>query len=348
MRIAVFGASGFTGSLAVAQAHRRGFVPVLVGRSAERLHRTAAAAALPDPQIRLASLDDIDSLTAAFADCDAVVNTAGPFTLWGEPVIRAALAARVHYVDTAGEQGYIHHVLETFGAAARHAGITIVPAMADDGGPGDLIAALTAARLGAPVEDFLIADLRIPVAGGASRGTARSMAAIRTVGALEYSDGAWHPAHDAPLAPLTPPGESAPIRLGAFALPGIATIPRHVRARRVRNAMRAETADLFAALTPEVVDAIPEVPDLDARNASRWLMLAEATAADGTRARGWVTGTDGYRHTAVIAVEAAHRLATGTAEAGALTPAQAFDPAAFLGYLTTEGVDWAVETPVGV
>ncbi|MFI1919209.1 saccharopine dehydrogenase family protein [Nocardia sp. NPDC020380] len=346
MRIAVFGASGFTGSLAVAQAHRRGFVPVLVGRNADRLHRTAEAAGLSDPEIRVATLDDIDSLTAAFADCDAIVNTAGPFTLWGEPVIRAALAARVHYVDTAGEQGYIHHVLETFGAAAQHAGITIVPAMADDGGPGDLIAALTTARLGAPVEDFLIADLRIPVPGGASRGTARSMAAILSGEALEYTDGAWHPAHGEPLAPLTPPGETSAIEIAAFALPGIATIPRHIPARRVRNAMRAETGDLFAALTPEVVDSIPEVPDLDARNASRWLMLAEATAADGTRARGWVTGTDGYRHTAVIAVEAARRLATGAAPAGALTPAQAFDPADFLGYLTAEGVDWAVQAPV--
>ncbi|MFJ4654110.1 saccharopine dehydrogenase family protein [Nocardia sp. NPDC088792] len=348
MRIAVFGASGFTGSLAIAQAHRRGFVPVLVGRNADRLARTAEAAGLPDPEIRVATLDDIDALTAAFADCDAVLNTAGPFTLWGEPVIRAALAARVHYVDTAGEQGYIHRVLETFGGAAQQAGITIVPAMADDGGPGDLIAALTAARLGAPVEDFLIADLRIPVAGGASRGTARSMAAILDSPALEFSDGAWHLGHGAPLAPLTPPGETTPIPVSAFALPGIATIPRHVTARRVRNAMRAEAGDLFAALTPEVVDSIPEVPDLDARNASRWLMLAEATAADGTRARGWVTGIDGYRHTAVIAVEAARRLATGAAPAGALTPAQAFDPADFLDYLTTEGVDWAVETTATV
>lgn len=47
-------------------------------------------------------------------------------------------------------------------------------------------------------------------------------------------------------------------------------------------------------------------------------------------------------------MEAARRLATGATPAGALTPAQAFDPADFLGYLTTEGVDWAVETPAVV
>ena len=49
---------------------------------------------------------------------DAVVNAAGPFALWGEPVVRAATAAGCHYVDTAGEQGYIRHVLDAVGPDA--------------------------------------------------------------------------------------------------------------------------------------------------------------------------------------------------------------------------------------
>ncbi|MEV6769527.1 saccharopine dehydrogenase NADP-binding domain-containing protein [Nocardia sp. NPDC051030] len=341
MRIAVYGASGFTGGLAVAEVHRRGFVPVLVGRDPARLRAAALAAGVPDAEVRVAGLDDIDALTAAFDDCAAVVNCAGPFTLWGEPVVRAAIAASCHYVDTTGEQRYIRTILDTFDEPAAQAGVTLVPAMADDGGPGDLIAAVTAARVNAPLEDMLIADLRLP--GAASRGTARSMAAIFADGPLHYTDGDWHESDGEHPAPVIPPGEDSAVPVYGFALPGVITIPRHVRTRRVRSAVRSVVGDLFQALTPDVVESIPEVLTESERRASRWLMLAEAVGADGSRARGWVSGPDGYGLTAVIAVEAARRLASGAAKPGALTPAQAFDPTDFLNYLTTREVSWAVE-----
>src|SRR5918997_4522369 len=155
MKIAVYGASGFTGGLAAAELGRRGLSPVLVGRSPERLRKAAADAGVADAEIRVAGLDDPVALAAAFAGCAAVVNAAGPFALWGEPVVRAAIAAGCHYVDTAGEQGYIRRILETVGPDAERAGLTVVPAMADDGGPGDLIAHLTAREL-VNVADLLV------------------------------------------------------------------------------------------------------------------------------------------------------------------------------------------------
>ncbi|MEU6712415.1 saccharopine dehydrogenase NADP-binding domain-containing protein [Nonomuraea sp. NPDC046802] len=102
---------------------------------------------------------DILALSGALRGCDAVINCAGPFTLLGEPVIRAAIAAGAHYVDTTGEQRYIGRVLDGFEEEARRAGVSVVPAMADDGGPGDMIAHLTAARLGA-VDEVVVAYLR--------------------------------------------------------------------------------------------------------------------------------------------------------------------------------------------
>lgn len=341
MRIAVYGATGFTGGLAVAEVGRRGLTPVLVGRDGTRLRAAAANAGVPDAEIRIAGLDDIDSLTAAFADCDAVVNAAGPFTRWGAPVIEAAIAARTHYVDTTGEPHYIRTVFHTYGSAAAQAGVSIVPAMADDGGPGDLIASLTAARLGSPVDEMLIADLRRP--GAVSRGTARTMAAALTLNALEFTDGTWHPVGESTTPPLHLPDEPDPVPVAVLALPGVVTIPQHVRARRVHSVIRADVAALFGALTPEVVDSVPSTIDEQTRRAGRWFMLAEATGIDGTRTRGWVTGIDGYGLTAVIAVEGARRLAAEGARAGVLTPAQAFDPAGFLDFLTTFEVTWQVE-----
>ncbi|WP_280263764.1 saccharopine dehydrogenase family protein [Nocardia wallacei] len=340
MRIAVYGATGFTGGFAVAEVHRRGIDPVLVGRDAARLRAAAAAAGIPEPDIRIAGLDDIPTLATAFAGCAAVVNCAGPFARWGEPVVRAAIAAGCHYVDTSGEQHHIHDVLRRLGPEAERAGITVVPALADDGGPGDLIAHLTAARLPA-VDELIIADLRLP--GGVTRGTARSMAGVFDRRPLEYSDGDWRPASDSAPRPIVPPGEPNPVRVSGFALPGVVTIPRHVRTRAVRGVVRAELAELLTSLTPEVVDTVPIAIDEQTRRTSRWLMLAEASSPDGTRARGWVTGTDGYRLTAVIAVEGAQRLATGTAPTGTRTPSEAFAPADFLDALKAEDVDWQVE-----
>ncbi|MQY30894.1 saccharopine dehydrogenase family protein [Nocardia aurantia] len=334
MKIAVYGASGFTGRLVAAELIRRELTPVLMGRNEVRLR------AIADAEVRVADLDDIPALARAFGDCAAVVNCAGPFTLWGEPVIRAALAAGCHYVDTTGELHYLHEVLGTVGPAAEAAGVTVVPGMADDGGPGDLIAHLTAAGL-PDVTDLLIADLRR--GGGASRGTVRSMVAVAEREPLEYVSGEWRAVPMTPVAPIETPGESEPVAVQSFPLPGVATIPRHITTGRVRSAIRDETAALFGSLTAEVVESVPEVVDEQQRAEGRWLMLAEATAGDGTRARGWVTGPDAYGLTAVIAVEAAHRLVAGGVPAGALPPAVAFDPADFLDFLIPHGVTWKVE-----
>ncbi|MBO2463271.1 saccharopine dehydrogenase family protein [Actinomadura violacea] len=342
MRIAVYGASGFTGGLALAELRRRGIAAVAVGRDGERLREAADRAGARDADLRIAGLGDHAVLADAFHGCDAVVNCAGPFALWGEPVVRAAIAAGCHYVDTTGEQGYLRHVLDAFDADARRAGVTVVPGLADDGGPGDLIAALVAARLG-DVDDLLVADLRRP--GAVSRGTARSMAAAGGAAVpLEYRDGGWAaaPADDTGRT-IALPGGPEKVAVASFALPGVVTVPRHVRARRVRGAIRTEVAALFGGLTADAVESVPERPDEASRAGARWLMLAEASDRSGRTVRGEVTGTDGYGTTAVIAVEGARRLVADGAPAGTRTPAEAFDPADLLGFLAASGASWRVE-----
>ncbi|GAB0104092.1 saccharopine dehydrogenase NADP-binding domain-containing protein [Nocardia sp. JMUB6875] len=340
MRIAVHGASGFTGSLIVAELVRRDLTPVLVGRDAQRLRRVAERSGAPEAEIRVATLDDIDALAAAFTDCDAVLNAAGPFTLWGEPVVRAALAARRPYLDTTGEPAYLQKILTTYDEPAKQAGIAVIPGVTDDGVPGDLIAALAAARLDAPITEIRLADLRRP--GAASRGTARSMAAIVVLDQVEYRDRSWQPV-DGHALTIAEPGETEPVPVTALALPGVYTIPRHIDTPNVRGLIRAEVGELFAGLSGEVAESIPEIPDPAELAASRWMMLAEAIAADGSRARGWVTGFDAYTSTAIIAVEAARRLVADGSPAGTLAPAQAFDAASFLDRLALSGVKWQVE-----
>lgn len=343
MKIAVYGASGFTGKLVVAELARQGIEPVLAGRDPARLR---AVAGRIGAETRTAGIDDPDALRRAFQDCAAVINCVTPFDSFGEPVLRAAIAAECHYVDTSGEQGYLARIFDTYAEQAERAGVTVLPAMTDDGLPGDLIASLTAARLGdvdADADAITIADLRVP--GGASRGTARtalSNAEEFAGGGLLYENGRFLAGRPAGPMTITPPGSTEPVAVARFPLPGVVTVPRHVAARRVEGVLRAEVAGIFTAITAELVDSMPEGPDEDARRAGRWLMMAQATSADGRRARGVVHGTDVYGSTAVIAVEGARRLAAGAAKPGVLAPAQVVDPAGFLDTLAGYGVRWQV------
>ena len=48
-----------------------------------------------------------------------LVSTVGPFVKWGEPAVRAAIAAGATYLDSTGEPPFIRRVFEEFGPAGR-------------------------------------------------------------------------------------------------------------------------------------------------------------------------------------------------------------------------------------
>jgi short subunit dehydrogenase-like uncharacterized protein len=341
MKIAVNGASGYTGRLVVAELTRQGIQQVLVGRDAERLRAVADSAGAADADQRLADVNDPAALAAAFQDCDAVVNCAGPFRTLGEPVVRAALAAGCHYVDTAGEQHHIKRTFEVFARSAQQAGLTVVPGMAEDGGASDLLAHLLGAPI-QPVETLTIAvDYRD---GQLSRGSLRSALTLAGDGEPDDTDGASRSAAPARRQAMTFPGRAEPVALAELALPGVVTVPRHLRVRRVEGLANRDLVTALGSVNAELVEQAPEGPDPDTRQAHRWIIVVEAVASDGAVARGVVEGRDPYGTTAVIAVEAARRLLTDGARAGVLAPAQAYDPAGLLDFLAPHGVRWTVQS----
>lgn len=337
MKIALNGASGYTGRLVVAELARCGIEAVLVGRDPERLR---AAAGDTGFEVRIADIGDPDSLEAAFAGADAVINSAGPFARLGAPVVRAAIAAAAHYVDTTGEQHYINEVFDTFTDAAVDAGVTVVPAMADDGGPSDFISHLVGETAGA-VDKLTVALWYRD--GGFSRGTLRSLDPERLFdGALRYENGGWTTYGAASHATWNFPSEDAPVEVSKAALPPVATVPRHVSVGHMEGVLGGSFNALKDGIDPAVLESLPEGPDDEQRRQSRWTISAEASGQDGRIVRGEVEGTDGYGKTAVIAVEAARRLVTDGAKAGVLAPSQAFDPESFLDFLSGHGVRWRV------
>ncbi len=250
MRIVLNGASGYTGRLAAAELARRGIDAVLVGRDPARL---AAAAAGTGFEVRIADIGDPDALAGAFAGADAVINTAGPFAALGAPVIRAAIAAGAHYVDTTGEQHYVNTVFDDFTKDAANAGVTIVPAMADDGGPSDLISRL-AGEAARPV-DTLTAALWYRD-GTFSRGTLRSLdPRLLFDGALRYENGNWSTYGEASRTSWRFPGAEQPVPVSKAALPPVATVPRHLPLRRMEGLLAGEFNALKNGIPAAVIDS---------------------------------------------------------------------------------------------
>jgi short subunit dehydrogenase-like uncharacterized protein len=361
--IAVYGATGYTGKLVARELARRGVDFVLSGRSAGKL-RALAGELGGDPPVRPASLDDRDALRHVLGDCAAVINCAGPFMRYGEPVVRAAVETGTHYVDTTGEQPFMRFIYERLDDAARAAEVAVVPAVGFDYLPGDLLSALVSRDV-EPLEELVLAYAARGFA--ATRGTLHSGLEMMRAGGLEYRDGELRPVGWRPRRVHVKFPE--PIgRLAMLAFPSgeVLTVPRHTRTRNVVTLINAGVASppgmpdelvpltqpalTLALHTPAkaladlVIDRLPEGPSEEQRRAARFTIVAIARGEDGRVGRGIVTGGDVYGLTAVTAVHSASLLADSDYDrAGALSPASAFDPAEFFGYLGDHGVSYELD-----
>jgi short subunit dehydrogenase-like uncharacterized protein len=239
--IVVLGATGFTGALTaeyLAEHAPSGLRWALAGRNRGKLEALASELE-GDVEVRPAALDDEGALAAAFEGCAAVIDCAGPFIRHGEPVLRAAIGAGAHYLDTTGEQTYMRLAMDGLGKEAERAGVAVVPAMGFDYVPGDMIASLTAEGMG-EVDQVLLAYDAVGFA--ATRGTTLSTLEMLKGGDVEWRKLQWLPA-DQSIARgnFDFGGEVGRKRMIRYPAGEQLTVPRHVPTRRVRTMISAST-----------------------------------------------------------------------------------------------------------
>ena len=145
--IAVYGATGYTGRLVVAELTAADLDFVVSGRNPTKLEALREELSLDAPAVT-ARVDDPASLRALLADSPVLINCAGPFVRFGEPVLAAAVETGTHYLDTTGEQPFMKMAYERYGPGAARSGVAVVPAMGFDYVPGDMLASLTAGGMG--------------------------------------------------------------------------------------------------------------------------------------------------------------------------------------------------------
>jgi short subunit dehydrogenase-like uncharacterized protein len=361
--IAVYGATGYTGKLVARELARREVDFVLSGRSAGKL-RALASELGGDPPVRPASLDDRDALRHVLGDCAAVINCAGPFMRYGEPVVRAAVETGTHYVDTTGEQPFMRFIYERMDDAAKAAEVAVVPAVGFDYVPGDLLSALVSRGL-EPLDELVLAYAARGFA--ATRGTLHSGLEMLRSGGLEYRDGSLRPVGWRPRrVHFTFPEPIGRLAMLPYPSGEVLTVPRHTRTRNVVSLINAGVAappgmpDELVPLTQPAlslalhtpakaladlaIDRLPEGPSEEQRRAARFTIVAVARGEDGRVGRGQVNGGDVYGLTAVTATHSASLLAgSGSDRVGALSPASAFEPVEFLNYLSDHGVSFELD-----
>ncbi|MCP4447550.1 MAG: hypothetical protein GY811_19750 [Myxococcales bacterium] len=346
--IIIYGASGHTGSLIAEALHGQELEFAMTGRDLVKL-QTAAGGICDD--VRCAQAHDHDGLVDIFEDADVVVNCAGPFGLMGEGVVRAALAADCHYIDTAGEQDFVRSVYEQFESAARQAGRVIINACAFEVALGDWAANVAAAALNSPIADSISISYAVDNMQP-TKGTRLSILDAMGKPGYRWDEDRWVPASPGAERIEVNYPESFGQRIAlSFPSPEVITVPRHSPARRVQTFMSlgqdnplTRAASLVApviapVLTPLLgsllrtsLGAIAEStiraaegarPSED--NVARFAIVAEATCGTQTK-RCAIAGENIYRVSAGIACLAAERLQNEGELGGVLTPSELFPP----------------------
>lgn len=145
-RIVLFGATGVTGRRTAERLAAAGERPVLAGRDEEALR--ALSDRLGGLPIAHADALRPNGVFALVEEGDVLVSCVGPFARWGDPAVRAAIAAGATYVDSTGEPGFVRRVFEEFGPPARRAGARLLTACGYDYVPGALAGALALREAG--------------------------------------------------------------------------------------------------------------------------------------------------------------------------------------------------------
>lgn len=150
--VILYGATGFTGRQTVAYFARHAPRDVrwaIAGRDRHKLEavRAETGAGLLAEDVIVADSRNEASVAAMASRTRIVVSTAGPFALYGTPVVDACVRFGTHYVDITGETWWVRDLIARHHERATADGTRIIPCCGFDSVPSDLGAFLIARHM---------------------------------------------------------------------------------------------------------------------------------------------------------------------------------------------------------
>jgi short subunit dehydrogenase-like uncharacterized protein len=329
----LYGASGYTGELIARRARTQGARPVLAGRSAGAVSGLAGELGF---EHRVFALDDAPAIARGLEGMKAVLHCAGPFSRTAAPMVEASLKAGVHYLDITGEID-VFEARAARDAAARAAGVTLLPGVGFDVVPSDGLAAHLKRRR--PTATHLALGFQ----GGAvlSRGTATTMVenlhrggAVRREGRIVKVPAAWKTRvidfGRGPVAAITIPWGDVATAYHTTGIPNVevyTSAPASVRwtLRLARPLAPLLGTGPVQSLLKSRIQSGPRGPSAERRARARSYLWGEAR--DGSLAAvSRLETLEAYELTSRTALLAVQRVVAGGVPTGFQTPARAFGP----------------------
>ena len=148
--VVLYGASGFVGRQTVryfADHVRLDEVRwAIAGRDRQKLELVRAQVGI-DVDILVADSQDRTAIDLIVSQTRVLLNTAGPFALYGDAIVDACVRYRTHYVDITGETPWVKGLIDRYHIQAAADGTRIIPCCGFDSVPSDLGAYLLVRHL---------------------------------------------------------------------------------------------------------------------------------------------------------------------------------------------------------
>lgn len=141
--VLLYGATGFVGRQTVAYLATHapeGLRWAIAGRNRAKLEAVKAQVGerAESAAIQVADSHDQAAVDAIVAQTQVVLNTAGPFALYGTPIVDACVRSHTHYVDITGETPWVKDLIHRYHDQAAADGTRIIPFCGFDSIPSDL------------------------------------------------------------------------------------------------------------------------------------------------------------------------------------------------------------------
>jgi short subunit dehydrogenase-like uncharacterized protein len=331
----IYGANGFTGTLAAKVAVARGERPILAGRNAEALDKLGRELDLP---VRVFDLSSAEMAARELSDVGVVLCCAGPFKRTAEQMLAACEISGTHYVDITGELDvfeWVHARSERW----QKAGIVALPGAGFDVVPSDCLAAMlkrdqpdaTRLRIGfksshgkmGPGTGKTMYDALIHGARVRRKGSVVSMPSDEMVARFRFEGAREEPAVGVSWGDVSTayystgiPDIECFIGLPANAIDGVKRMPK---------AKKLLGHPLVQRQVEKLIERFVKGPSEEERRTGHMFLVGEAEGPNG-RAKKRMVLPDGSIFTAEAAVEISLRVLAGEVAPGAQTPSMAFGP----------------------